>query len=183
MLANHTGVMSVSVRTIVCTPVHPCRDSNSCLLHWHYIDHRHWQYTVGPVWSPRHRQVGEFYQAHLWMLVDIIELSADTNPQFRRGYMADNPHTSRLSLSSNSKVTVMSYQDFDCTGYIIATNKMIFFCEAATFLWRSHHISQDCGHSCSLCTGSSIEYILYPYRRNGFPCRQCGSVEVWWSSG
>ena len=34
-LANHTGVMPVSVRTIVCMPVRHRRDSNSCPHHWH----------------------------------------------------------------------------------------------------------------------------------------------------
>ena len=102
MLANHTGVMRVSVRKIVCTPVFPRQDLNSRPHHWHQsnitdIDSR-------ACMVPRHRQVGEFNQAHL-------ELNTDANPQFRRGSMADSPCTSRLSLSSNSRVTVMSYQD------------------------------------------------------------------------
>ena len=108
-LANHTGVMLVSVRTKVYTPVCPRRDSKLCPHHWHWS-------TITDIDSraclvPRHRQVGEFYQAHLWMCVNIIGLSADANPQFRRGSVADSPHTSPLSLSSNSRVTVMSYQD------------------------------------------------------------------------
>ena len=36
MLANHMGVMPVSVRTIVHTPVSPRRDSNSRPHHWHH---------------------------------------------------------------------------------------------------------------------------------------------------
>ena len=35
MLANHTGVMRVSVRKIVCTPVFPRQDLNSRPHHWH----------------------------------------------------------------------------------------------------------------------------------------------------
>ena len=105
MLDNHTGVMPASVRTIVSTPLHPHQDSNSRPNHWHepnttVID-------LGHVWSP-HRQVGEFYQVHLWQWVNIIELNAAANPQFRRGSMTDSPCTSRLSLSFNSRVTVMS---------------------------------------------------------------------------
>ena len=109
MLDNHTGVMPASVRTIVSTPLHPHQDSNSRPNHWHepnttVID-------LGHVWST-HRQVGEFYQVHLWQWVNIIELNAAANPQFRRGSMTDSPCTSRLSLSFNSRVTVMSCQDW-----------------------------------------------------------------------
>ena len=52
-----------------------------------------------------------FYQAQPEQCGSILELSADVGPQFRRGSTADRPHTSRLSLSPNSRVTVMSYQD------------------------------------------------------------------------
>ena len=109
MLDNHTGVMPASVRTIVSTPPRPHQDSNLRPNHWHepnttVID-------LGHVWSP-HRQVGEFYQVHLWQWVNIIELNAAANPQFRRGSVTDSPRTSRLSLSFNRRVTVMSCQDW-----------------------------------------------------------------------
>ena len=47
-----------------------------------------------------------FNQAQPGQCGSILEHSVDPNPQFGQGSMADRPHTSRLSLSTNCSVTV-----------------------------------------------------------------------------
>ena len=114
LLDNHMGVRSTSVRTIVCTPwIHPLWGSNP-------------RTTRGPSQTPLLLVIiGTVVPIHTCMgprpdssqCINIIRHSADANPQSRTRIYGWQAMCIPMSLSPNSRVTVLSNRGTDQTFY------------------------------------------------------------------